>query len=177
MAPGIGPEGSIEMWIDSVYHRTPFDSPGTLEAGFGHASQYDTMDFGCGGSSDPSLVTNYPVHGQTGFPTSFLGNEGPEPPAPPSGWPSGAIISVIFPQGASVSITAHQLFDASCAALDHVAGGADIAPDPGFQTGFLSSTIVMYANTALQSGQSYTVDVEYTLNGAPGNRTFQFTTE
>ena len=177
MAPGVGPVGAIEMWIDSVYHRTPFDSPGTLEAGFGGASQFTTMDFGCGGSSDPALVTNYPVHGQSGFPTMFLGNEGPEPPVPPSGWPSGSIISVIFPAGATVTVTAHQLYDASCTPVDHVAGGANITPDPGFQTGFLGSSMVMYGNAPLQSGQTYTVNVEYTLNGAPGNRTFQFTTQ
>jgi hypothetical protein len=177
MAPGVGPVGSIQMWIDSVYHRTPFVSPITLEAGYGGASQFDTMDFGCCGASDASLVTNYPVHGQTGFPTMFLGNEGPEPPPPPSSWPSGSIISVIFPDGASVSVSAHELFDASCTPLEHMAGGADISPNPGFELGFLSSTVVLYANAPLQSGQTYTVNVEYTLNGAPGHRTFQFTAQ
>jgi uncharacterized protein YkwD len=178
MAQAGSPQGAIDMWINSVYHRTPFISPKIHEAGYGGGTIYETMDFGCCGSADASLVTNYPVHGQTGFSTSFLGNEGPEPPPPPGNWPSGSIISVIFPPDATVSITAHELFDASCGAVAHMAGGADL-PNGGtvqFELGFLGSSVVMYANKPLASGQTYTVNVEYTLNGTPGHRTFQFTT-
>jgi len=176
MAPGGSPEFAIDMWMATVYHRTPFVTPEIHEAGFGSGSSYTTMDFGCCGPSDPGLVTNFPVHGQTGVPTSWNGNEGPAPPAPPSGWPSGPVLSVIFPSVDGLHITAHEVFDAACTALAHVAGGADITPNPGFDGSFLRSTIVFYTNAPLQSGRTYTVNVEYTRGGTPGHRTFSFTT-
>ncbi|MFO0613349.1 MAG: CAP domain-containing protein [Polyangiaceae bacterium] len=175
MASGLGADGSIQEWVETVYHRTPFITPDMGETGFGHAAAYDTMDFGNGQAADPAFVTNYPVHGQKGVPVSFGGNEGPTPPAPPAGFPSGSVISIIFPS-AGVHITKHDLFDSSCASLPHVAGGQDL-PAAGFQQGFLGPTVVLYANAPLASGASYTVNVEYTLNGQPGHRTFQFTTQ
>ena len=177
MASGVGPVGAIRMWVDSVYHRTPFVSGRIHEAGYGGTSSFDTMDFGCCGTADPAFVTNYPVHGQTGVPTSFAGNEGPEPPVPPGGWPSGSIVSIIFPPGGTVTITSHALYDGACNAVEHLAGGADLAETPGFQLGFLGSTVVMYALGPLASGASYTASVEYTLDGVEGHRTFQFTVQ
>jgi len=177
MAPGGTPQYAIDMWMESVYHRTPFVNPKIHEAGFGSGSSYTTMDFGCCGSFDANLVTNYPVHGQTGVPTDWLGNEGPQPPTPPTGWPSGPVISIIFPPGANVGITAHQIYDDTCQTIEHVAGGQGIQPDPGFQGSFLGSTVAMYPNNSLASHKTYTVNVEYTMGGQPGHRTFSFTTK
>ncbi|MBI4953305.1 MAG: CAP domain-containing protein [Myxococcales bacterium] len=177
MASGVGPVGAVRMWVDSVYHRTPFVSPAIHEAGYGGSTAFDTMDFGCCGPADPTFVTNYPVHGQTGVTSSFGGNEGPEPPVPPSGWPSGSIVSVVFPPSGAVSVTKHELYDAACNPVDHLAGGKDVAPDPGFVQGFLGSTVVLYAHAPLAPGQTYTANVEYTLDGVAGNRTFQFTVQ
>jgi hypothetical protein len=165
------------MWMATVYHRTPFITPEIHEAGYGHGSSFDTMDFGCCGPADDSFVTNYPVHEQTGVPTSWSGNEGPQPPTPPTGWPSGPVLSVIFADTSDVSITAHEIFDSSCNPVDHVAGGADITPDPGFHSGFLRSTVVLYPNDSLASSSEFTVNVEYTDSGGAGHRTFRFTTQ
>jgi hypothetical protein len=177
MAPGVGPEGSIQMWMETVYHRTPFISPEVDETGYGGGTSYDTMDFGCCGPYDAALVTSYPVHDQAGVPTAWYGNEGPTPPAPSGGWPSGPVLSVVFPPGATVAISAEELFDASCAAVPHLAGGTGL-PDVGLELGFLPDRgLVLYANDPLQGGASYTVNVEYTLDGTPGHRTFRFTTQ
>ena len=174
MASGLGPDGSIQEWLDTVYHRGPFVTPDMAETGFGHGTGFDTMDFGNSSAADAAYVTNYPIHGQTGVASSWSGNEGPAPPAPPNGFPSGPVISVIFPVANGVHIVKHDIFDKSCTALPHVAGGADL-PSTGFQMGFLGTSVVLYANAPLTSGSAYTVNVEYTLNGAAGHRTFQFT--
>jgi uncharacterized protein YkwD len=178
MAPGGGdPVYAIDMWMATVYHRTPFVTPEVHEAGYGSGSAYTTMDFGCCGSVDPDLVTNYPVHEQTGFPASWSGNEGPQPPTPPSGWPSGPVITIVFPSINDVSITAHEIYDDACTPIAHVAGGADISPNPGFELSFLRSTVVLYPDDPLASGQTYTVNVEYTRGGVGDHRTFTFTTQ
>jgi cysteine-rich repeat protein len=177
MAPGGTPQYAIDMWMATVYHRTPFITPEIHEAGFGSGSSYNTMDFGCCGASDPDLVTNYPVHGQTGVPTSWGGNEGPQPPPPPGGYPSGPVLSIIFPSTNGLAITATELYGPACTPIDHVAGGADLNGTAGFQLSFLRSTVVLYANDPLTSGQTYTVNVEYTRNGTPGHRTFTFVTQ
>ena len=114
---------------------------------------------------------------QTGVPTSWGGNEGPQPPAPPGGYPSGPVLSIIFPSLNGLAITATEIFDAACAPLDHVSGGADLNTTAGFELGFLRSTVVLYPNVPLASGQTYTVNVEYTQNGTPGHRTFSFVTQ
>jgi uncharacterized protein YkwD len=176
MASGLGPDGSIQEWLDTVYHRTPFITPDMGQAGFGHASAFDTMDFGASSAADPAFVTNYPVHGQANVPTQWSGNEGPQPPAPSGGFPSGPVVSVVFPSSSGVHIVKHQIFDGSCNALSHVAGGADL-PDVGFQAGFLGPTIALYTDKPLASGAEYTVNVEYELSGSPGHRTFKFKTQ
>ena len=177
MAPGPGPSSTIQMWMGTVYHRSPFVNPEVNQGGYGQGG-YDTMDFGCCGAYDANLVTNYPVHGQTGFDRSFYGNnEGPTPPSPPAGWPSGPVISIVFPPSATVSITDHKIYDAAgCSQIAHVSGGYDL-PNPGFDLSLLGPTVVLYPNAPLTSGHTYTVYVAYTMNGSPGHRTFRFTTQ
>ncbi len=177
MAPGGTPQYAIDMWMESVYHRSPFVDPAIHEAGYGSGASFTTMDFGCCGPYDHNLVTNYPVDGQTGVPRSWSGNEGPQPPTPPTGWPSGPVISVVFPPDANVTITAHEIYDDACNPVAHVAGGQGIQPNPGFDERFLGSAVALYPNDPLAGGKTYVVNVEYTMNGSPGHRTFRFTTE
>jgi len=176
MAPAGSAQFAIDMWMATVYHRTPFVTPEIHETGYGSGSSYTTMDFGCCGPA-ADLVLNYPVHGQTGVATSWGGNEGPTPPAPPGGFPSGPVLTIAFPSLSGVHVTAHEIFGPSCAAVAHVSGGADITPNPGFQTDFLRNTVVLYPNAPLSSGTTYTVNLEYTRSSTPGHRTFSFTTQ
>ncbi len=176
MAPGGTPQQAIDMWMATVYHRVPFVLPQTLEAGYGGASQFATMDFGCCAAVGTPRVLNYPVHGQTGVDTSWSGNEGPRPPAPPSGWPSGPVVSVIFPPDTPVTVTKHEVWTSDCQAVPHVAGGAGVVDDAGFERSFLKNVMVLYPNDPLRSGADYVVNVEYELDGQPGHRTFRFTT-
>src|SRR5262249_29626800 len=82
--------GAVQQWIDSIWHRTPILSPWVREIGYGNAPGCDTMDFGVGLPTPNDVVATYPYAGQTGVPVDFDGRfEGPPPPAPPTGWPSG----------------------------------------------------------------------------------------
>ncbi|MDP9037266.1 MAG: hypothetical protein M3O50_20905 [Myxococcota bacterium] len=115
------PTGSVQTWIDSVWHRTPVLSPWYRDLGYGGTpapGACDTIDFG-GGAASPNTVTAvYPYAGQSGVPTSFNGAyEGPTPPAPASGWPSGYPVHLYLRGG---TVQSHQItIDGTTAPISH----------------------------------------------------------
>lgn len=155
--------GAVRGWIDSVWHRTPVLSPWVRHAGYGGASgggaSCDTMDFGRGPSTPSDTTAVYPYANQTGVPASFSGREGPPPPEPPTGWPSGYPIT-IFVNG---SLTTHTLtVDGDATPIDHVW----ITPS---DSTLLTSEYYMYAHDPLAAGTTYrvhvtgSVDLEWTF--------------
>jgi hypothetical protein len=151
---------AVQMWIDSVWHRTPVLSPWVRHAGYGGATGCDTMDYGRGPSTPADVTAVWPYANQTNVPTSFDGRyEGPMPPAPPTGWPSGYPIT-IYVNG---SLTTHTLtVDGDSTPIDHVW----ITPA---DSSLLRTEFVMYAHSPLQSGTTYrvhvsgSVDLEWTF--------------
>jgi hypothetical protein len=164
---------TVQQWIDSVWHRTPILSPWVRDAGYGAATACDTMDFGVGASSPSNLVVTYPYDGQTGVPVSFDGTrEGPAPPAPPSGWPSGYPITVFVKGASSTTLTTHTL---------SVDGGAQLAHQfitPQTPNAVVQNAVILYANSPLTSGTKYRVQVSGTgSGGAAVNVNTTFTTK
>jgi hypothetical protein len=151
---------AVQTWIDSVWHRTPILSPWVRDAGYGAATACDTMDFGIGATSPNGVVVTYPYDGQTGVPVSFDGSrEGPTPPAPPGGWPSGYPITVFIKGASGTAITNHVL---------SVDGGAPIAHQwvtPQTPNAVLQDAVILYADSPLTSGTKYRVQVSGTGNG------------
>jgi hypothetical protein len=151
MAFDDNPTSALGQWIDSVYHRTPLLDPWTRDLGYGGATRCDTMDFGVGAAAPANLVVPYPYDGQTGVVTSFDGSlEGPAPPAPPNGWPSGVPIHV-FMQASSITLTTDEF---------GVDGGAQLAHQemtPQTSSGYLRNALVLYGNAPLVSGTKYRV--------------------
>jgi uncharacterized protein YkwD len=102
---------SVDSWMETVYHRIPFMSPDMIHAGYGGnggGPSIDVMNFGRA-SGDKSLIILYPVPGQIDVPRSWNGLEGPQPPPPPNGYPSGSVISIHTARGAPLSISTHEL--------------------------------------------------------------------
>lgn len=167
MAFSNNPTSAVQQWIDSVWHRTPLLNPWGRDTGYGGAARCDTMDFGASNPSTPrTLVATYPYDGQTNVPTSFAGNEGPQPPAPPGGYPSGYPIT-LFLQG---TITTHELTVAgSTTQLPHV------WITPATSGGLLNNGYILYANTPLAARTRYAVHFVGN-NGAAVDRTITFTT-
>lgn len=143
---------ATQMWIDSIWHRTPVLSPWTLDMGYGSAAGCDTIDYGvgAGGSVPASTIATYPYNRQTNVPVSFSGNEGPPPPPPPMGWPSGYPITIYF-RG---TIATHTLtVDGSATDIPHVW----LAPGSAPAMGLLRNEFVMYANRPLTARTTYRV--------------------
>ena len=154
------PAGALKGWIDTVYHRLPLLDPTTTEIGYGSVTSgntsCDTIDSASRNAqkSDPIIVWPWP--GQHNVPASWNGLEGPTPPSPPGGFPSGPVITAQFPK--TVTVTAHTLTDAAGKAIAHTwldqktdANLANLAPD----------TVSLYANKPMAAG-TYTVSLTLT---------------
>ncbi len=188
------PTRSIDGWIWTVYHRTPFQDPSYTETGFAAAPGrpgdsrrfHNTMEFArpqggtAGTLTDVSL---FPPPGTTGVPFQFQGNlEGPTPPTPATGrWPSGTVISMMFPTN-DFSITTHKLYDGQCQEVAHSTfrssrATASTVSDAQADTNNSNPRFVfLYGDTRLASNTQYTVELRGTLNGAPWSRVWAFTT-
>lgn len=160
---------AVQQWIHSVWHRTPLLSPWITQFGYGQSNNCDTADFGYGTGMPNATIAHYPYAGQTDVRRSFNGaQEGPTPPAPPGGWPSGYPITV-FAKGIFLS---HQItVDGSATPMAHqwIDGTNDTM-------GLLMGTAaVMYTNTGLSPNTSYRVIVTGTLTSGSTPFTVDFT--
>jgi hypothetical protein len=165
------PQQAVGQWIDSVWHRPPLLSPWVRDFGYGSATGCDTADFGVGAGTPDTVVATYPYDGQTSVPTKFSGAEGPTPPAPPTGFPSGYPIHVFLKNGA---ITVHTLtLDGDTTAIPHVFFG----PNDPQSMGFLRDAYVMYAHKPLTPGKRYRVHVTGTQGAKPVTLDWTFTTQ
>jgi uncharacterized protein YkwD len=163
---------ATQMWIDSIWHRTPVLSPWTLDMGYGSATGCDTIDYGvgAGGSVPASTIATYPYNNQTNVPTSFSGNEGPPPPPPPTGWPSGYPVTLYF-RG---TLATHTLtLDGSTTDIPHVW----LAPGSPMAMGLLRNEFVLYAHRPLTARTRYRVRATGTATGGAATTIdFVFTT-
>jgi hypothetical protein len=162
------PTRAVMTFVNSVYHRTPILDPWMRDFGYGHSDGCDTIDFGTGTKSDKTKTAVYPYQGQTDVPTSFDGSrEGPMPPMPSSGWPSGLPITV-YAQG--FTVTSHVItLDGSTEPIAHQWLAEDDPTLPSYAK-FLYTDAPMMANT------TYHVVVSGTISGAAKTFDWTFTT-
>ena len=145
------PAAALQGWIDTVYHRLPLLSPTTQLIGYGQqlsgGTNINVIDTSGRNTlkTDPIIVWPWP--GQHNVPASWNGLEGPTPPAPPTGFPSGPVITAQFWK--TTTISAHELTDAAGNAIAHTwldqksdANLANLAPE----------TVGLYANKPLTKG-------------------------
>jgi hypothetical protein len=161
------PAGAVKMFIDSVYHRTPVLSPWYADMGYGGATGCDTIDFGAGAAAAKTVTAFYPYAGQTGVPLSFNGaNEGPTPPAPSTGWPSGYPITLY---GQGITVSGHQIVvDGTTTPLLHQWLDGDST---------LGSTAkVLYTDAPLGANTTYRVTIDGTNSSGSLHFEWTFTT-
>jgi hypothetical protein len=161
------PAGAVKTFIDSVYHRTPVLSPWYRDMGYGGGPGCDTIDFGPGATTAKTVTAYYPYDGQIDVPLSFNGaNEGPTPPAPSTGWPSGYPIT-LFGQG--ITVSAHQIVvDGTTTPLAHIWLDGDSS---------LGSTAkVLYTEAPLSANTTYRVTIDGTSSTGSVHFDWSFTT-
>jgi hypothetical protein len=161
------PVRSVTTFINSVYHRTPILSPWMRDVGYGSATGCDTIDFGAGPSTPATVTAYYPYSGQTGVPTCFDGSrEGPTPPVPSTGWPSGYPIT-IFARNLTVS-THTIVVDGTSTGLNHQWLGNDSTLG--------TSAKVLYTDAPLTANTTYRVTIDGTISSAAAHFEWTFTT-
>ena len=107
-----GVAGVNQLW-DAPYHRLGMMHPNTVSAGWGYStagSRASTVgDFVYDFSQRPVSFVRSPAAGQAGIPTSWSGQESPNPlPAGVSG-PVGYPIMVVYPAGQNVTMRAAEV--------------------------------------------------------------------
>ena len=161
------PAGAVKTFIDSVYHRTPVLSPWYRDMGYGGGTGCDTIDFGPGTSTAKTVTAVYPYDGQSGVPVSFNGaQEGPTPPVPSSGWPSGYPITLY---GQGITVTSHQIVvDGTTTPLAHqwLDGDSTLG----------SSAKVLYTDAPLTANTTYRVTIVGTTSSGSVSFDWKFTT-
>ena len=165
------PDQSVQTWINSVWHRIPMLSPWVRDMGYGGTttpSKCDTIDWGIGASSPNTLTAVYPYDGQTGVPTSFNGaQEGPTPPAPTSGWPSGYPVILYLRNG---TVQSHQItLDGTTAPIAHI--WID-----GTNSTNSKDDYILYTNTPLSTNTTYHVQIAATQGASSLAFDWKFTT-
>jgi hypothetical protein len=161
------PAGAVKTFIDSVYHRTPVLSPWYRDMGYGGGTGCDTIDFGPGTSTAKTVTAVYPYDGQSGVPVSFNGaQEGPTPPVPSTGWPSGYPITLY---GQGITVSSHQIaVDGTTTPLAHQWLDGDSS---------LGSTAkVLYTDAPLTANTTYRVTIAGTTSSGSVSFDWTFTT-
>lgn len=165
------PTAAVMTFVNSVYHRTSILDPWMRDFGYGNGTGCDTIDFGTGAMSAATITAVYPYDGETGVPTSFNGaQEGPTPPAPPSGWPSGYPVTVYAQK---FTVSSHVItLDGDDTPIDHQY--VDSTNDPAMD--LPSYAKFLYPNAPMTANTTYHVVVSGSLNGADKTFDWKFTT-
>lgn len=104
------PAGTLEAWLESLYHRLPLLRPDATELGFAAATSDRVNAHVMLVGADPGAadlhgdVVVYPPNGAVDVPSAWSGLEIPEPPAPPAGYPSGPVLTLSAPAGRLVPV-------------------------------------------------------------------------
>lgn len=162
------PERSTMMFVDSVYHRTPVLDPWMRHLGYGFGDGCDTIDYGRGTMTAEDVTALYPYSGQTGVPTSFDGSrEGPEPPMPGSGWPSGYPVTLY---ARDITVSSHTIMvDGTTEDLPHQWLDESDPTLPSYAK-------VLYTDAPLTANTTYRVTIQATREDAPLDFDWTFTT-
>ncbi|MCO4761029.1 MAG: hypothetical protein KC502_05960 [Myxococcales bacterium] len=168
--------GAVDGWMATVYHRLPLIAPPSERFGYGGAvkggAKAEVMDFSARSARKDDPVVVYPYPGQAQVPKSWSGNEGPQPPPPPGGYPSGPVITARVP--GAVSWGAHTLTYGDGKAVEHVFLTSE--NDPNMKK-FDRFSVAMYSNAPLQGGVVYTVTLKVTVDKDEQTLSWTFTTQ
>jgi len=166
------PEGAVQDWVDSVYHRFPILRPDLRVIGFGDASMLslpiEDMEFGFSGAgATPAPPVRFPGDGQTGVAATFYDNELPDPVPAGASRVTGYPITVTFDRRSAVRMTSFSLVGPGGAAV------ALVALQPPSDTTENSAFLLPAA--PLIAGVRYTAHIVAVVDGASYDSTWSFT--
>lgn len=162
---GYGPEGAVDGWMNSVYHRIPFTSPEVIETGFGQLDRYASMTFVTPYPYSEAAAVLYPVNGQVDVPTRFNSDEEAPDPAPDAGYVGPPITVTV---GASTAPGTDQnpfvlvLRSASLVGPDGDVDFIELVPD---DDPYLLQAVALVPTEPLAPDSDYEVEIKITWAG------------
>ena len=175
------PIESVDAWINSPFHREPFLNPFFIGIGYGSGknnwTNVDVMEIGNYGFPNQGSwsiylqpkLSSYPINGQNGIPTSWDGNENPDPLPPGASKPVGypfTIYSVDHSYGI-LHLNGFELRDSQGQLVP-------IHPNPAYCEWHCLAVIPI---SPLRPNETYTVHVSGNANNSyEFDRTWTFTT-
>lgn len=165
---------AVDGWAATLYHRLPIVDPTTKMCGYGERTagnpRINVMNCAHGElPPDVETLIRFPWDGAEDVPVSWDGFEDPQPPEPPTGYPSGPIITLTLPQ-AFLTVT-HELVDEEGNPVEHMF--LDFQNDPELVD---TNTVCLYSYAPLADGVTYTVRLQLDLADAPLDVEWSFTT-
>jgi hypothetical protein len=166
------PEGAVNDWVDSVYHRFPILRPDLRVIGYADASMLslpiEDMEFGFSGlSPSPAAPVRYPGDGAVGVPANFVDNELPDPVPAGASRVTGYPVTVTFDRRSVVRMSSFTLTGPGGASVPLVAvqGPSEATENSAF----------LLPTSPLASGARYTAHIVAVVDGAAYVSTWSFT--
>lgn len=165
------PEGSVQVWMDSVYHRYPLLARETSVAGYGEAglgiASISIMDLGVGDPGRGDAIV-YPVPDQPDVPAYFNGQEVPDPVPQGASFPVGYPITLQVGASQTLTVISGRLF------------GSDNQEVPSYtlqpgSSGVTQSEWALLAQRPLKAGARYTAEVIGKVDGQDFSKRWSFT--
>ena len=172
------PRKAVDGWMETLYHRIPIIHHDSGEMGYGSAcggpDAIDVIDFGIPANLkhpvSSELIILFPYDGQVDVPISWDGLESPQPPIPPSGYPSGPIVTATF-VSSMPQIEKHQILDPQANEIEHtwLTPGSD-------QHLSGTETVSLYPHAPLKADMTYRVRFTGNRDGTKWELMWSFTT-
>lgn len=165
------PEGSVQVWLDSVFHRYPLLARETRVVGYGEAqlgiSSIAVLDLGLGDPGRGDAVS-YPAPDQSNVPALFNGGEVPDPAPQGTAYPLGYPITLQVGMAQTLTVATGRLLGADGKEVPSV------TLQPG-QAGAAAFEWALMAKQPLTPGARYTAEVIGKLDGQDFSRRWSFT--
>jgi hypothetical protein len=165
VAFGFGPAGSVDGWVDTVYHRIPFVTPRWSGIGFGQAEDFASMNFVADYPAGVNQVIVFPIDGQTGVPTSFDSDTEIPDPAPSHGVVGYPITVTVAADNVSGSDTNPYGLTLLSGSLVGPSGAVNVIMADPDDDAWLGATAFMLPTEPLQAGAEYEVEMTIIWNG------------
>ncbi|NOU93687.1 S-layer protein [Paenibacillus sp. LMG 31456] len=169
---------AIDALFDAPYHRNPFLNPYIREVGVGKIGNYTIIEFGLEPDAGPQLVVS-PTEGDRYVPTSFDGNESPDPLSihPNEVFPIGYPIMAQY-YGSSVDkvkLLSSELLDSKKQPVETLVNTPDNDKN-------LTNAVIIMPRKPLQADSSYHVKLKLQVTKKDGSivtedKEWDFTTE
>ncbi len=162
---GYGPDGAVDGWMNTVYHRIPFTSPEVIVTGFGQEKRYSSMTFVTPYPYSEDVAVLYPVDGQVDVPTRFNSDEEVPDPAPDAtdvGPPITVTVGSTTAPGTDQNPFVLVLREASLSGPDGDVELIELVPD---DDPYLLQAIALVPVEPLAADSDYEVEVKITWSG------------